>query len=82
VHLLRAKKVGMVYEETFLRNFRFYAKTLTKLHDLTVIAKCFSFIASANINPDSTRPDIISSRAAHASNMVRTFHHAPHMHRI
>jgi hypothetical protein len=25
----------MVYEETFLRNFRFYAKTLTKLHDLT-----------------------------------------------
>ncbi len=27
----------MVYEETFLRNFRFYAKTLTKLHDLTVL---------------------------------------------
>ena len=26
----------MVCEETFLRNFRFYAKTLTKLHDLTV----------------------------------------------
>jgi hypothetical protein len=26
----------MVYEETFLRNFRFYAKTLTKSHDLTV----------------------------------------------
>jgi hypothetical protein len=26
----------MVYEETFLRNFKFYAKTLTKLHDLTV----------------------------------------------
>jgi hypothetical protein len=26
----------MVYEETFLRNFRFYAKTLTKLHDLMV----------------------------------------------
>ncbi len=26
----------MVYGETFLRNFKFYAKTLTKLHDLTV----------------------------------------------
>jgi hypothetical protein len=24
---------------TFLRNFKFYAKTLTKLHDLTVIKK-------------------------------------------
>jgi hypothetical protein len=29
----------MVYEETFLRNFRFYAKTLTKLHNLTVLAR-------------------------------------------
>ncbi len=28
---------GMVYMETFLRNFKFYAKTLTKLHDLTVL---------------------------------------------
>jgi hypothetical protein len=27
----------MVYGETFLRNFKFYAKTLTKLHDLTVL---------------------------------------------
>ncbi len=27
----------MVYGETFLRNFKFYAKTLTKLHDLTVV---------------------------------------------
>ncbi len=26
----------MVYGETFLRYFKFYAKTLTKLHDLTV----------------------------------------------
>ncbi len=26
----------MVYGETFLRNLKFYAKTLTKLHDLTV----------------------------------------------
>jgi hypothetical protein len=26
----------MVYGETFLRNFKFYAKTLTKLHDLMV----------------------------------------------
>jgi hypothetical protein len=26
----------MVYGEAFLRNFKFYAKTLTKLHDLTV----------------------------------------------
>jgi hypothetical protein len=26
----------MIYGETFLRNFKFYAKTLTKLHDLTV----------------------------------------------
>jgi hypothetical protein len=26
----------MVYGETFQRNFKFYAKTLTKLHDLTV----------------------------------------------
>ncbi len=26
----------MVYGETFLINFKFYAKTLTKLHDLTV----------------------------------------------
>jgi hypothetical protein len=26
----------MVYGETFLRNFKFYAKTLTTLHDLTV----------------------------------------------
>jgi hypothetical protein len=25
----------MVYGEPFLRNFKFYAKTLTKLHDLT-----------------------------------------------
>jgi hypothetical protein len=25
----------MVYGGTFLRNFKFYAKTLTKLHDLT-----------------------------------------------
>ncbi len=36
VHLFRAKKVPMVYGETFLRNVKFYAKTLTKLHDLTV----------------------------------------------
>ncbi len=35
VHIFRGKK-SMVYEETFLRNFKFYAKTLTKLHDLTV----------------------------------------------
>ena len=34
-HLFRAKK-SIVYGETFLRNFKFYAKTLTKLHDLTV----------------------------------------------
>jgi hypothetical protein len=27
----------MVYGETFLRNFKFFAKTLTKLHDLTVV---------------------------------------------
>jgi hypothetical protein len=27
----------MVYGGTFLRNFKFYAKTLTKLHDLTVV---------------------------------------------
>jgi hypothetical protein len=27
----------MVSGETFLRNFKFYAKTLTKLHDLTVV---------------------------------------------
>jgi hypothetical protein len=27
---------SMVYGETFLRNYKFYAKTLTKLHDLTV----------------------------------------------
>jgi hypothetical protein len=27
----------MVYGETFLRNVKFYAKTLTKLHDLTVL---------------------------------------------
>jgi hypothetical protein len=26
----------MVYGETFLINIKFYAKTLTKLHDLTV----------------------------------------------
>jgi hypothetical protein len=29
----------MVSGETFLRNFKFYAKTLTKLHDLTVFGK-------------------------------------------
>jgi hypothetical protein len=34
VHLFRAKK-SMVYGETFKRKFKFYAKTLTKLHDLT-----------------------------------------------
>ncbi len=34
VHPFRAKK-SMVYGETFLRNFKFYAKNLTKLHDLT-----------------------------------------------
>jgi len=27
----------MVYGETFLRNFKFYAKTLTKLHDVAVV---------------------------------------------
>ncbi len=36
MHLFRAKK-SIVYGETFQRNFNFYAKTLTKLHDLTVI---------------------------------------------
>jgi hypothetical protein len=35
----------MVYGETFLRNFKFYAKTLTKLHDLTVrIYISFAFL--------------------------------------
>jgi hypothetical protein len=33
----------MVYGETFLRNFKFYAKILTKLHDLTVINKILPF---------------------------------------
>ena len=36
MHLFRAKSI--VYGETFLRNFKFYAKTLTKLHDLTVFS--------------------------------------------
>jgi hypothetical protein len=27
---------SIVYGETFLKNFKFYAKILTKLHDLTV----------------------------------------------
>jgi hypothetical protein len=37
----------MVYEKTFLRNFRFYAKTLTKLHDLTVsfqVSSLYSYV--------------------------------------
>ncbi len=38
----------MVYGETFLRNFKFYAKTLTKVHDLTVHLHYFSMIKSHN----------------------------------
>jgi hypothetical protein len=30
---------SVVYGENFLRNFKFYEKTLTKLHDLTVAVK-------------------------------------------
>ncbi len=30
---------SIVYGETFLRNFKIYAKTLTNLHDLTVTQK-------------------------------------------
>jgi hypothetical protein len=35
-HLGGKKSMVPVYGETFLRNIKFYAKTLTKLHDLTV----------------------------------------------
>jgi hypothetical protein len=40
----------MVYGETFLRNFKFYAKTLKKLHDLTVIKK--DSLAEEELLPD------------------------------
>jgi hypothetical protein len=59
VHLFRNKRT--VYGETFLRNFKFYAKTLTKLHDLTVLNSPFygyfsSFVRrksqSRNNNPE------------------------------
>jgi hypothetical protein len=33
---------SMVYGETFLKNFKFYAKTLTKLHDLTAYHDVFA----------------------------------------
>ncbi len=38
----------MVYGEIFLRNFKFYVKTLTKLHDVTVLEE-------ATINPKSPK---------------------------
>jgi hypothetical protein len=40
----------MVYGETFLRNFKFYAKTLTKLHDLTVPVYVYALILVKILN--------------------------------
>jgi hypothetical protein len=48
----------MVYGETFLRNFKFYAKTLTKLHDLTVPINSVADLGclSRIPDPDYTHP--------------------------
>ncbi len=60
----------MVFGETFLRNFKFYAKTPTKLHDLTVLVldgrdeTSFwldnSQLAEFDITPDNFRPEKVA----------------------